>query len=749
MCAAGSRRRELEWPVRQITVNLAPAGAAQGGLGLRPADRAGGARAPRARCRPSASATHAAVGELALDGRVRPVGGVLAVAEAARRAGVERLLCAAESAAEASLAGIEPVPVRHLAEAAAYLRGDAEPPPYEPPERRRTQPAYPDLADVRGQERARRALELAAAGGHNLLLAGPPGTGKTMLARRLPGMLPPLEPEEALEVTRIHSVAGLLAPEHPLIRHPPFRAPHHSASMAALVGGGRLARPGEVSLAHRGVLLLDELPGVPARRRSRRSASRSRTASSASPGRRAGRSIRRVSSCGNDEPLPLRRARRPAAGVLLLAAAARLLPREALARAARSIRPRRHSAAPARRRARGGAGRGVGAGRGAGRRCARRRLAAEPPRRTPEADELLDRAVERLPLSGRGRARVARVARTAAALAGSDAVAARARRRGARATARRASWRRRERARPRCLRRRSGRARPLESTTRAFGRFQRGFDESAYRERLAARGLRWLGRSDPGFPLRCARSSTRRSASFSAATRSRELLEQPAVAIVGARACSSYGAHVARTFGRELAAAGLVVVSGMARGVDGEAHRGALEAGGRTVAVLGCGVDRDYPAAHASSRAGSPTGGLVVSEYAPGVEPAPWRFPARNRIVAGLAQVTVVIEAREKSGALITADLAVEEGREVFAVPGRDHERAVGRDERPDQARRRRRDLGRGRARRVRPRAGAARAARPDAAGRRRCSTGCATARSRPTSSFARSRSTPARRRPR
>ena len=123
-------------------------------------------------------------------------------------------------------------------------------------------------------------------------------------------------------------------------------------------------------------------------------------------------------------------------------------------------------------------------------------------------------------------------------------------------------------------------------------------------------------------------------------------------------------------FGRELAAAGLVVVSGMARGVDGEAHRGALDAGGRTVAVLGCGVDRDYPAAHAELARRISRDGLVVSEYAPGVEPSPWRFPARNRIVAGLAQVTVVIEAREKSGALITADLAVEEGREVFAVPG-------------------------------------------------------------------------------
>ena len=123
-------------------------------------------------------------------------------------------------------------------------------------------------------------------------------------------------------------------------------------------------------------------------------------------------------------------------------------------------------------------------------------------------------------------------------------------------------------------------------------------------------------------------------------------------------------------FGRELAAAGLVVVSGMARGVDGEAHRGALEAGGSTVAVLGCGVDRDYPAAHADLARRICEDGLVVSEYPPGVEPAPWRFPARNRIVAGLAQATIVVEARERSGALITADLALEEGREVFAVPG-------------------------------------------------------------------------------
>lgn len=149
------------------------------------------------------------------------------------------------------------------------------------------------------------------------------------------------------------------------------------------------------------------------------------------------------------------------------------------------------------------------------------------------------------------------------------------------------------------------------------------------------------------------------------------LLGHPAVAIVGARACSAYGRGVARSLGREVAAAGAVVVSGLARGIDGEAHRGALDAGGTTVAVLGCGVDRDYPAAHAElARRIVELGGLVVSEYEPGIEPAPWRFPARNRIIAGLSLVTVVVEARERSGALITADMALEQGREVMAVPG-------------------------------------------------------------------------------
>jgi DNA processing protein len=210
----------------------------------------------------------------------------------------------------------------------------------------------------------------------------------------------------------------------------------------------------------------------------------------------------------------------------------------------------------------------------------------------------------------------------------------------------------------------------LEARSARFASFRRAFDAARYLDALERRGLRWLGRSDPCFPPLLRTVHDAPSGLFLRGSGPPELLARPAVAIVGARACSGYGTEVARMLGRELAAAGLVVVSGLARGVDGEAHRGALDAGGTTVAVLGCGIDRDYPAAHADLARRIADTSLVVSEYAPGVEPAPWRFPARNRIIAGLAQATVVVEARERSGALITADFALEEGREVFACPG-------------------------------------------------------------------------------
>src|SRR5262249_19788824 len=195
---------------RRITVNLAPAALRKEGsafdLPIALSILAASGQVPR-----DSLADHAAVGELALDGRLRPVGGVLALAEAALGAGLPRMLCAARSSPEAALAGIDPVPVRHLADAVAYLRGELVPEPWVPAQGDVAGAPVVNLPELRGQGRARRALEIGATGGHTPLLAGPPGTGKTMLARRLPGILPPLSPEEAIEVTRIHSVAGMLA----------------------------------------------------------------------------------------------------------------------------------------------------------------------------------------------------------------------------------------------------------------------------------------------------------------------------------------------------------------------------------------------------------------------------------------------------------------------------------------------------------------------------------------------------------
>ena len=182
--------------------------------------------------------------------------------------------------------------------------------------------------------------------------------------------------------------------------------------------------------------------------------------------------------------------------------------------------------------------------------------------------------------------------------------------------------------------------------------------------------FRWLARSNAAFPPLLAAIHDPPSGLFLRGSADPRLLQQRAVAVVGARACSPYGAHVGRLLGRELAAAGVVVVSGLARGVDGAAHQGALEVEGATVAVLGCGIDRDYPASNRELARRIARSGLIVSEYEPGIDVAPWRFPARNRIVAGLAEAVVIVEARERSGALITADFALEEGREVFAVPG-------------------------------------------------------------------------------
>ncbi len=242
-----------------MTVNLAPADRRKEGasadLALALGVLAATSQVPIERLEKTAT-----IGELALDGTLRGTRGTLALAETAWRAGATTLLCAASAAPEAALvAPLAVHGVRDLREAVTWLRGEVELPRQSPA------PADPegvdaeDLADVRGQAMARRALEIAAAGAHHLLLVGPPGAGKSMLARRLPGILPPLDAEEARAVTRLHSGVGLRPPGRGLMTMRPFRAPHHTVSTPGLIGGGSPPRPGEISLAHGGVLFLDEL----------------------------------------------------------------------------------------------------------------------------------------------------------------------------------------------------------------------------------------------------------------------------------------------------------------------------------------------------------------------------------------------------------------------------------------------------------------------------------------------------------
>jgi magnesium chelatase family protein len=259
--AAAFRHARLEFPAARVTVNLAPADLRKEGTWYDLAIAVGLLAATR-QIPERHLAGRVVLGELSLDGGVRPVRGVLAVALEAARLGWQGLVVPRENAAEAGAAGaLDVVAVASLAETIAWARGQALPEAATPPAAAAPFAPSPDpLAGIRGQATAKRALEIAAAGGHGILFVGPPGTGKTLLARALPDLLPPLGRSEALEVSRIHSVAGALAPGQALLERPPFRAPHMSASAAGILGGGFPFRPGELSLAHHGVLFLDELP---------------------------------------------------------------------------------------------------------------------------------------------------------------------------------------------------------------------------------------------------------------------------------------------------------------------------------------------------------------------------------------------------------------------------------------------------------------------------------------------------------
>ncbi len=683
----------LSWPLRRVTVNLAPSGVRKGGAGL-DLPIAVGLLVATGEISPTPTEGLAFCGELGLNGALRHVPGMIALADATAPFGLVVPLCDVREAA--LVRGEQAHGVATLAELARVLRGQSAwpPPPPAPPENDAA--PVPDLADVRGQALGRRALEVAAAGSHHLLMIGPPGSGKTMLAERLPGLLPPLSPDEALTVTRVHSAAGGPLPAGALVGRAPFRAPHHQASVVSLVGGGSWSlRPGEASLATHGVLFLDELGEFPV------------------PALEALRQpleegVIRVSRAGGTVTFP---------AAFLLVAAMNPCPcgegvylGACACTAAARARYRRRLSAPLLDR--------FDLAVPLSRPDPVQLLSSQPAEGTADVAARVAAARARADDRTRASSPVPPLKDEAAALLASKLHAGELSARGPRqGDEGRAHRRRFERRGRRVLRARqrgavaalspgggAGVTDPPEeayaialasvgglgpATLRtmlsedlpsvAWSRHSDSLRGSSSDRSVAAIASTWeaharLGISvllgaNPAYPRRL-RADPQSPPILFCLGDPNVLEGAPSVAIVGTRSPTRYGLGVAAQLGAELSAAGVSVVSGLALGIDGAAHEGACAAGAPPVGVVAGGLDDPYPQRHARLWARVAERGVIVSESPAGVGTEKWRFPTRNRLLAALSDVVVVVESRPGGGSRHTVDAALTRGVLVGAVPG-------------------------------------------------------------------------------